>query len=284
MYRRNARKDYLNFARSRKKTLKKIRNAIKKQLSYIKRDLDYIRWFADYGYEADDKQKALIEIIEMVYEQQKYMYDNRTHTVPHRIVSISQPFIRPIIRGKAAADVEFGAKLDLSIVDGLGRIEKISFEAYNESEVLQDVIDRYYQREGHYPERVLADKIYRNRANLQYCKSKGIRLSGPSLGRPKKDPSVDKRTEYIDNADRVEVERAFSLSKRSFGIGLIRTRLEGTTRSSIALSIIAMNIDKLAKAFLCQKTVLEFSRYNCGTKAGILLFIPHNHWDYRKAA
>lgn len=52
MYRRNARKDYLNFARSRKKTLKKIRNAIKKQLSYIKRDLDYIRWFADYGYEA----------------------------------------------------------------------------------------------------------------------------------------------------------------------------------------------------------------------------------------
>ena len=284
MYRRNARKDYLNFARSRKKTLKKIRNAIKKQLSYIKRDLDYIRWLADYGYEADDKQKALIEIIEKVYEQQKYMYDNRTHTVPHRIVSISQPFIRPIIRGKAAADVEFGAKLDLSIVDGLGRIEKLSFEAYNESEILKDVIDRYYQREGHYPERVLADKIYRNRANLQYCKSKGIRLSGPSLGRPKKDPSVDKRTEYIDNADCVEVERAFSLSKRSFGMGLIRTRLEGTTRSSIALSIIAMNIDKLAKAFLCQKTVLEFSRYNYGTKAGILLFIPHNHWDYRRAA
>ena len=108
MYRRNARKDYLNFARSRKKTLKKIRNAIKKQLSYIKRDIDYIRWLSDYGYEADDKQKALIEIIEKVYEQQKYMYDNRTHTVPHRIVSISQPFIRPIIRGKAVADVEFG--------------------------------------------------------------------------------------------------------------------------------------------------------------------------------
>ena len=108
MYRRNARKDYLNFARSRKRTLKKIRNAIKKQLSYVKRDIDFIRWLADYGYEADDKQKALVEVIEKVCEQQKYMYDNRTHTVPHRIVSISQPFIRPIIRGKAAADVEFG--------------------------------------------------------------------------------------------------------------------------------------------------------------------------------
>ena len=74
MYRRKDRKNYLNFARSWKKTLKKIRNVIKKQLSYIKRDHDYIRWLADYGYEADDKQKALIEIIEKVYEQQKYMY------------------------------------------------------------------------------------------------------------------------------------------------------------------------------------------------------------------
>ena len=117
-----------------------------------------------------------------------------------------------------------------------------------------------YQREGHYPERVLADKIYRNRENLQYCKYKEIRLSGPSVGRPKKDPSVvDKRIEYINNADRLEVERAFSFSKWRFGMGLIRTRLEGTTRSSIALSIIARNIDKLVKAFLCPKTVLEFS-------------------------
>ena len=67
-------------------------------------------------------------------------------------------------------------------VDGLGRIEKISFGAYNESVVLQDVIERYYQRESHYSERVLADKIYWNRAKLQYCMSKGIFLSGPSLG------------------------------------------------------------------------------------------------------
>ena len=113
---------------------------------------------------------------------------------------------------------------------------------------------------------------------------KGSVFQASHWGDLKKDPSIDKRTELIDNADRVEVERAFSLSKRSFGMGLIRTRPEETTQSSIALSIIAMNIDKLAKAFLCQKTVLEFSRYNCGTKAGILLFIPHNHWDYRKAA
>ena len=41
--------------------------------------------------------------------------------------------------------------------------------------------------------------------------------------------------------------RAFSLAKRSFGLGLITTKLETTTRSSIVLSIIAMNVDRLTK-------------------------------------
>ena len=45
-------------------------------------------------------------------EQQQYVYDNRVYSVPDRIVSISQPYIRPIVRGKAKASVEFRAKLD----------------------------------------------------------------------------------------------------------------------------------------------------------------------------
>lgn len=113
------------------------------------------------------------------------MYDNHVHSVPDRIVSISQPYIRPIVRGKATAPAEFGAKLDLSLdEDGRARIEKLSFDAYNESDVLITAVQRYFGRNGHYPERVLADKIYRNRANLGFCKDRGIRISGSSLGRP----------------------------------------------------------------------------------------------------
>lgn len=43
------------------------------------------------------------------------MYDNNTHVVEGRIVSISQPYVRPIVRGKASRPTEFGAKLHLSI-------------------------------------------------------------------------------------------------------------------------------------------------------------------------
>jgi len=51
--------------------------------------------------------------------------------------------------------------------------------------------------------------------------------------------------------DRIEIERDFSLAKRCYGLGLIRTKLDTTTRSSICLSIIAMNVDRLTAISLC---------------------------------
>ena len=255
------RRDYLNLARSKKRTAKRIRKAIRQQLQYIRRDRGYLRQFEMQGIVLTENECKLLNVLDKVYDQQKYMFDHKVHTIENRIVSISQPYIRPIVRGKSKAQVEFGAKLGLSIVDGFGRIEKISFEAYNESEVLADVVERYKQRTGHYPKRILADKIYRNRNNLAYCKERNIRLSGPALGRPRKDAVIDKKAEYRDNADRVEVERAFSLAKGSYGLGLIRTKLEETTRGSIVLSILVMNINRKLRMFLRLFVISIFSRF-----------------------
>ena len=246
-YRKNARKDYLALAKQRRRTSKALRKAIKKQLQYVRRDLGLIDTFLGNGKALSTKDAERLAVIRTVYEQQLYMYENKVHSVPDRIVNISQPHIRPIVRGKAKTPTEFGAKLDLSIDEtGMARLEKQSFDAYNEGDVLIGAIERYKERTGHYPKRALVDKIYRNRKNLAYCKLHSIRLSGPALGRPKKDPATDRKQEYRDAVDRIEVERNFSLAKRCYGLGLIRTKLETTTRSSIALSIIAMNVDRLA--------------------------------------
>ena len=259
MYRQKARKDYLNLAKCKKRTAKKIRKAIKTQLQYIRRDLRYIDAFLEEIDLCDDLSKQL-ETIRTLIEQQQYMYDNKVHSVPDRIVSISQLYIRPIVRGKAP--VEFGAKLDLSIDEnGIARLERLSFDAYNESDVLITAVENYKSRTGHYPERVLVDQIYRNRTNRAFCSEHGIRISGPALGRPKKDNKVDKKQEYIDNNDRIEVERAFSLAKRRYGLGLITAKLDTTTRSSIALSIIAMNVNRLTVVSFAQILVSLFSRY-----------------------
>ena len=162
------------------------RKAIGKQLTYLRRDLDAIDGKLSLGKNLPSRQTERLGTIRTVYEQQKYMYDNRTHSVPDRIVSVSQPFVRPIVRGKAGKPVEFGAKLDISVVDGWTRLECCSFDAYNEAGNLREMAERFRAREGHYPSRILADKICRNRENLSYCNAHGIRLSGPALGRPKK--------------------------------------------------------------------------------------------------
>ncbi len=253
MYRKNARKDYLALAKCKKRPAKKIRKAIGKQLRYVRRNFGYLNDFLEKDeVEISDKETAMLDVLKTVYGQQLYMYENKTHSVENRIVSISQPYIRPIVRGKAKAPVEFGAKLDLSVDEnGMARIEKLSFDAYNEAEVLKIAVENYKERTGHYPERIMADQIYRNRENMRFCKEKGIRLSGKKLGRPKKNEvAADKKTEYQDNTDRIEVERKFSLAKRKFGLGLVLTKREDTTKSSIYLSIIAMNLDRLATIFL----------------------------------
>ena len=158
------------------------------------------------------------------------MYDNRTHRVPDRIVSVSQPFVRPIVRGKTGKPVEFGAKLDISVVDGWTRLECYSFDAYNEAGNLRAMVERFRAREGHYPSRILVDKIYRNRENLSYCKERGIRLSGPALGRPRKGDIRDKAQDYLDERERVEVERRFSLAKRKCGMGAGSCKAAGNRR------------------------------------------------------
>ena len=265
-YRERAQKDYLKYTRCRKHTVKMTRKAIGKQLTYLRRDLDAVDGKLSLGKSLTTRQMERLDTLRTIYEQQKYMYDHRTHSVPDRIVSVSQPFVRPIVRGKAGKPVEFGAKLDISVVDGWTRLEFCSFDAYNEAVNLQAMAERFREREGHYPSRILADKIYRNRENLNYCREHGIRLSGPALGRPKKGETRDKTQDYRDECERVEVERRFSLAKRKCGMGLVTAKLRETAAHVIAMSVLVLNLRKIQCAFLQLLTYL------------LAIFLPKGKW------
>ena len=100
-YRRKARKDYLNLVKSKKRDKKKVRAAIRKQLQYLCRDIGYIAKLVQDGVKLTQKQKDSMNLLTTVYEQQHIMFETNTHSIPRRIVSLSQPFVRPIVRGKA---------------------------------------------------------------------------------------------------------------------------------------------------------------------------------------
>ena len=245
-YRKVAHKEYLSFARTKKPSSEKIRAAIKAQLGYVRRDLENLDGFMHDGYAPSPKHINNIITIHKLYEQQKYMYDNQVHTVPNRIVSISQPYVRPIVRGKVNKSVEFGAKLHLSIEEtGFARIESISFDAFNEGPQLIDALKAYAYRNGEYPARVLVDQIYRTRKNLEFCKEHNVQVSGPKLGRPSKEAETirkNKRTAAKDQTDRIEIERYFSVAKRRNGMGLIMRKREDTSLATIAMSVLVTNI------------------------------------------
>ncbi len=132
-YRKCARKDFLNWSKSKRRSAKATRKAIGRQLGYIRRDLGYIRCYLESGVDVCDKDAALIETLESVLARQAGMHGSRTHSIPNRIVSISQPWVRPIVRGKAHARTEFGAKVHATVEDGFAHIERIDFNAYSEA-------------------------------------------------------------------------------------------------------------------------------------------------------
>jgi len=192
-YRKVARTEYLNFSKNRNKSKKKIRKFIRKQLAYLKRNISHIEALLNNIenhlniFPLSKRDQKIYWILQHIYEQQKYMYDSRTHSVKDRIVNIYQPYVRPIPRGKDKGSTEFGAKISASEVDGMSRVENISWDNFNEALDLILQVEMFKKTFGHYPELLLADQIYLNKNNRKYLKDKGIRIVGKPLGRPKKE-------------------------------------------------------------------------------------------------
>ena len=270
-YRRKARKDYLNLAKSKKPRPAAIRRAIGKQLRYVKRDLKTIEWLLALGpNRLSIQQQNRLEVIRKLYQQQKEMYDTRSHRINDRIVSISQPHVRPIVRGKVTADTEFGAKVSVSLVDGFAYIDKLSWDPYHEGVELKDYVETYHQRFCFYPKAIMADQIYRTHANWQFCKEHGIRLSGPKLGRPSKQTNKrQRRLELHDEKIRNSIEGKFGEGKRCYGLARIMAKLKNTSETVITLQFLVMNLEHKLRVLLSQFLKVLF--FNMGINPILIL-------------
>lgn len=272
-YRKKARKEFLSFIRNRKPREKTIRKALKKQIQYVERNLRIIsdyKAIVGFGVLTRKQYRDMTVIAELV-RQQRELYRRKSWSIEGRIVSISKPHVRPIARGKARGMYKFGAKLSVSLVDGLAEVHRLSWEQYNECQDLRAQIERYKDRYGHYPEVVCADKIYRTRENLRYCQEYGIRLSGPKLGRPFNESEKNRailrerrRMEREAERTRIAVE-----GKRRYSLDRIGTKLRETSESAIHLVFLVMNLMVLyrrkANAFFVAlfDTLFEMVRRVC---------------------
>lgn len=250
-YRRTIDKLYLAYAKKKKKSKSTHRKMTRKLIEAVNRDIKHINLMLDI-FETKKlpcllnyKEQRMLWIINTVYEQQKQMYDNDTHSCVHRIVSIFQPHVRPIVRGKQGKQVEFGSKLGVSLDNGFARINTLSWDAYNEGGDLITQVEDYKQIHGYYPELVQVDKIYATRENRQWLKDRGIRITASPLGRKKTKQTqtyYQKQKQKKEAAQRNHIEGKFGQAKNGYNLNKIRARLKSTSESWVACIFFIMNL------------------------------------------
>jgi len=257
-YRKKGRVAFLSAIRSRKLSSQKLRRALRYQLGCIRRNQKSIeRLMKEVSLEAIGKRlyRALLVVAELE-RQQRILFslaEGERRSVPDRIVSVWKPHVRPIVRGKAGCPVEFGAKLSISVIDGMSFVDRLSFDAYNECGDLIGQAVAYHRRMGYWPASIHADKIYRTRENLLWCKARGIRFSGPMLGRPPVDAKIrreNQKQQRRDEVDRIPVEGRFGVAKRRYCLSRIMRRLKETSESAITMVFLVMNLDKILRDLL----------------------------------
>jgi len=262
-YRQIARQRYLAIVKQRRPRKKVLRKGIRQQLQYLKRNSGHIERLLDHWSIGSPipLPRWLMHrywVIQHLYQQQKAMYDHQTHRCDDRIVSIHQPHVRPILRGKLNKSVEFGAKLGASLNgDGLAFIDHLSWDAYHEGSDLEYQVEAYYKRYGYYPEKVLADPIYATQSNRRYLKKKNIHLAAKPLGRPRKMTQENqealkqlKQQRREDYLQRIPIEGKFGQGKNGYGLGYIRAKRADTSSAWMHSIFLVMNLLVLLKVFI----------------------------------
>ena len=248
-HREEARRAFLRLSHKKRKRKRLVDSVKLVQLRCLQADIQtFLDFFGKYTSELlsaikGRKAKWLRAVFKM-FKQQRAMFDEGQRTCADRIVSIFQPHVRPIVRGKAKAMTEFGAKVGASIVDGYTFIDHISWDAYNECTDLPLQIALYKKRFGYLPVELQADKLYLNRANRAYLKQLGIKCHCAPLGRPPKHPDAPPNERRRASGERNEIEATFGTAKRIYGANNIRAKLPTTATSWICCCFLAKNIKR----------------------------------------
>ena len=179
-------KEFLSYQKTKKKTNRAQKKLIKKLLKFLLRLLQLQKEIIEkHSIVLPLKQQAQMLTITKVYEQQHGKAYGNGEPIKDRIVSLSKPYIRPIVRGKENKTVEFGAKVNKLQIDGISFIEHFSYDAFNEGTRLKDGIALHQQLFNCKCTHHSADKIYATNKNRKYCTSKKIVTNFEPKGKQK---------------------------------------------------------------------------------------------------
>lgn len=249
-YCRVARQEYLNFNKKKRKTQKDIKRIKKSMLQYVRRNRrqfeEILSLSVEQGVVIAKNVTERLTVIKELFSQQLYMHTENVRRVSDRIVSLHKPQVRPIVRGKAGKNVEFGAKASLSQVGAFTFLDRFSTDNFSESGDVGLQISNYEDRFGVEPPYVVGDRAYGTNDNRNKLKEKGIRDAFEPRGRRPLNKPPD-RWRQRKRRERNRIEGAFGHLKNHFGLDRIRYSIEGGDELWVRLGLMAANLKTAVK-------------------------------------
>lgn len=250
-YRKQARKLFLNFQKHKKKSRKFIIKSKKQMARFLKRNLTQLKILLEEfqvrtNRKAGNLSKAIMRQIKVhlqtaqeIYQQQTEMIKNKTCVIKNRIVSFSQPQIRPIVRGKEGKPAEFGPKIHLALVEGFAFLDKISFDAFSEQKLLADSLAKHQARFERKPEKVYVDDGYSSRENRSFLAEQFIEHSLKLIG--KTTPELRSKKRKM-RRKRSQIEGLIGNLKKDFNLARIKFTVQGGAEIQTRIAIGTHNL------------------------------------------
>lgn len=244
----------LTYRKQRKHSRSQTRKITRRLLDLLGKILKEIREIERGNENAENmltvREKNDLEIITRMYRQQKNHFRNNDsrESIPNRIVSLSKSYLRPIVRGKEVKSVEFGAKVNNILVDGISFIEKLSFNAFNEGPRLVHCLKMHKRLFGGEAKTVGGDTGYAGTENRDYCKANVIQTSFVKRGRPfgEKKKEKDLVRKELARVRATAMEGSFGNQKEHYDLRRVKARTKRTEILYIFFCIHTANVVQLA--------------------------------------
>jgi IS5 family transposase len=250
-YCRKARQEYLTFNKKKRRTKKDIRRMVKSMLQYASRNVrqfeEVLSVAADQGIVVQKKVTDQLTVIKKLLQQQWWMYRQKVNRIDDRIVSLHKSWVRPIKRGKAGKDVEFGPKASLSHVGRFTFLDRLSSDNYNETGDVDLQLANYEERFSVKPSYVVGDRIYGTNDNRNLLKEKEIRNAFEPRGRKLQHETSPDRWRRRKRRERNRIEGAIGNGKNHYGLDRIKYSIECGDELWVRLGLMATNLKAAVK-------------------------------------
>lgn len=195
------------------------------------------------------KLATIAERTTKAIHQARQVNEGNLH-LPQRLISISDPDARPIVRGKAHKPTEFGYKVCLAESEER-LITQYSVHQGNpaDKDLLLPSLEEHTRRTGCVPTRVATDRGFWKLDNEKAIQAMGIKqVSLPVKGKPSQKRKTHQKQSWFRRLQRWRSgqEGTISVLKRRYGLGRTRYREHSGCRRWVGGAVWGYNLKRIA--------------------------------------